>query len=223
MSSVEWEEGNSGSYQGSSSSLANLLHSGMSHSPSAPATINWRHNGSLLPGTADYSVNIDTSAPPAPPLPQQFHVDMSAPPVPPLPQQFHMPRTNSRASRASNQNSSALLAPPASVPQLQQPSPPRSPRSKRASVDEDIPGLDIEIHTDVEPEKLEQIPRLEDPAQQIHLLPNSVFNDPDGGPETATIESRQAPASTHAQPPPLGNRRTDAVNTARHAATPAAS
>jgi hypothetical protein len=189
----------------------------MSHSPSAPETINWRHNGSLLPGTADYNVNMDTSAPLAPPLPQQFHVDMNAPPVPPLPQQFHLPRTNSHASRASNQNSSALLAPPASVLQLQQPSPPRSPRSKRASIDEDIPGLDIEIHTDVEPE---QIPRLEDPAQQTR---NSVFNNPDGVPETATIESRQTPASTHTQPPPLGNRRTDTVNTARHAATPAAS
>lgn len=150
-------------------------HRGMSHAQSAP-TIDWRQHGSSLPGLPDHNVNVG----------------MNPPPVPPLPPLFQMSRVDSRASGTSNQYTSAFLTPPTSLTQSQQSSPPRSPLSKIAG---ENPDPDIEVLTGPDPEKMEQIPQLEEPIEQARLLPDSVFADPNGELESATIESRWSSAS----------------------------
>lgn len=205
--SVEWEEGNSGSYQGSSS-LATTSYPGISHSQSDPAVIDWRHKGTDPPY---YNVNIA----------------VNAPPVPPLPQFFQMPRVESRTSGASSRDTSAFLTSRTSLAHLKHPSPPRSALYERVSIDEEVPEPDTEVHTAAGPENLERMPQLEEPAPQTRLLPDSVFTD--GELESTTIEGGRTSASfRHPQPPPtptdvVGNGKTDAVNTIRHAAFPAAS
>jgi hypothetical protein len=178
-------------------SSATMCHPGMSHSQSAPPAIN---RCPSLVGPPGYNIS-------------------GAPPVPPLPQLFQMPRADSRASATSSQNTSAFLTP--------QPSPPRSPLSKRVSIDEEIAGSDLEVDTALEPEKLEQ---LEEPPRQAPLLPNSAFTDPNGELESTKIESTRTSASVpDSQAPPtpsldvIAKGRPDNVDPARGAATPTAS
>ena len=147
--------------------------------------------------------------------------DRDVPPVPPLPPLFQAPRVDSRVSGTSNQTTSTFLTPATSLGQSQRPSPPRSPLFKQVSIDEMTPEPGIEVLPVTEPAKLEG------PMQQTRLLPDSVFTDPDGELENATIESsRSSVLFTPAHPPPtpptevMGEERTDTMELVHHAATP---
>ena len=181
-----------------------MSHRGMSHAQTAQAPFDWRHRLSLQP-------------------------DRDVPPVPPLPPLFQMPRADNHVSRISSQTTSAFLTPAPSLGQSQRPSPPRSPLCEQVSIAEVTPEPGIAVLPVAEPGQLERITQLEEPMQQTRLLPDSVFTDPDGELESATVESR--PSSTLftlAQPPPapptnvMGKGRTDTMDLVHHAAAPSA-
>lgn len=201
--SVEREASNLGNSQGPSFSSVTMspvtIPHSHSHAQTASAPFDWSH-GSLP--------------------------DRDVPPVPPLPPLFQVPRVDSRVSGTSNQTTSAFLTPATSLGQSQRPSPPRSPLCKQVSIDEVTPEPGIDVLPVTEPVTLE---RMEGPMQQTRLLPESVFTDPDGELENATIESsRGSVLFTPAHPPPtpptevMGEERTDTMDLVHHAATPSA-
>ena len=155
--------------------------------------------------------------------------DRDVPPVPPLPPLFQVPRVDPSFSGTSNQTTSAFLTPATSLGQSQRPSPPRSPLSKQVSIDEVTPEPGNEVLPVAEPANLERMSQSEGPMQQTRLLPDSVFTDPDGELENATIESnRSSVLFTPAHPPPtpptemMCEERTDTMDLVHHTATPSA-
>jgi len=156
-----------------------MPHQAIPHSQSAPAVVNWRHKGSPHTSPPDYGVNMA----------------MNAPPVPPLPQHFQRLRVDSRASET---------IPPNTLAQSRQLSPPRSLLCKRVSIDEEIHGPDIEVHTATEPGR---IPQSEEPTQQTRLLPDSVFTDPDGELDSAMMGSGRSVVYTRSASPHAPSRR----------------